>query len=57
VKVVNGRTLHLYWQGGQLTLVAWDTKQGVYWISNTLQNDIATPEMLGMAATLAKSSG
>jgi polyisoprenyl-teichoic acid--peptidoglycan teichoic acid transferase len=56
VRVVRHRKLDLYSQGGQVTLVAWHTKKAVYWISNTLENQISNPEMVGMAASLARAS-
>jgi polyisoprenyl-teichoic acid--peptidoglycan teichoic acid transferase len=55
-RVVHHRTLDLYSQGGQVTLVAWHTKKAVYWISNTLENQISNPEMVGMAASLARAT-
>lgn len=57
VQVVNGRKLDEYWQAGELTLVAWHTKKAVYWISNTLQNDVPAAQMVSMAATFARASG
>jgi hypothetical protein len=56
IKVVNGKTLDEYSQAGLITLVAWHTKQGVYWISNTLQNTIPNKQMVGMAATLTRAA-
>jgi LCP family protein required for cell wall assembly len=54
VKRVNGKLLDEYSQGGQLTDVAWRTKRGVYWIANTLQDNISNAEMVAMAATLTR---
>ena len=51
-KVVGGRKLFLYAQGGSLTTVAWHTPQGVYWISNTLTTDISNAQMVAIAASL-----
>ncbi|HET9104425.1 MAG TPA: LCP family protein [Solirubrobacteraceae bacterium] len=51
-KVVNGKTLEIYEQGGSITNVAWHTKQGVYWISNTLTTDISNRQMINIAASL-----
>lgn len=50
-KIVNGRLLYEYSQGGQLLVVAWKTRRAVYWISNTLQDNIPNPEMVAMAAS------
>ncbi len=59
-KVVNGKKLYLYSQGGKMTVVAWKTNRAVYWISNTLQNNIPNSQMVAMAASFthaAKASG
>jgi polyisoprenyl-teichoic acid--peptidoglycan teichoic acid transferase len=51
-KVVGGRKLYLYADGGRLTNVAWKGPQGGwYWISNTLQSTIPNAQMVGMAAS------
>jgi LCP family protein required for cell wall assembly len=55
IKVVDGKRLDEYSQAGMITLVAWHTKQGVYWISNTLQNAIPNKQMVSMAATLTRA--
>ncbi len=51
-KVVNGRRLQIYEQGGSITNVAWHTRQGAYWVSNTLTTDIPNREMINLAASL-----
>jgi LCP family protein required for cell wall assembly len=53
-KVVNGKKLLLFAQGGQLVDVAWKTRQGVYWVSNTLTSDISNREMVDIAASLSR---
>jgi LCP family protein required for cell wall assembly len=53
VRVVNGKRLDIYSQGGQVSTVAWHTPHGVYWIQNTLQNFVGNEQMVAMAATLA----
>jgi polyisoprenyl-teichoic acid--peptidoglycan teichoic acid transferase len=50
-KVVNHKLLYEYSQGGALAVVAWKTSHGVYWISNTLQNNIPNDQMIAMAAS------
>jgi polyisoprenyl-teichoic acid--peptidoglycan teichoic acid transferase len=51
-KVVSGKKLYLYADGGRLTNVAWQSPQGYwYWISNTLQSTIPNSQMVGMAAS------
>ncbi len=54
-KVVGGRKLFLYAQGGSLTNVAWHTPQGVYWISNTLTTNLSNPQMVAIAASLTRA--
>jgi hypothetical protein len=59
VKVVNGRKLDLYSQGGDLVLVAWHTAKAVYWISNTIETGVSTSipndQLVAMAATLTRA--
>lgn len=50
-KVVNGKRLYEYYQGGHLTVVAWKTEKAVYWIANTIQSYIPANEMIAMAAS------
>jgi len=49
VRVVQGKTLDVYSQGGKVNLVAWHHGGAVYWIANTLQNYIPGYEMVSMA--------
>ncbi len=56
VRVVNGKRLDIYSQGGQISTVAWHTRQAVYWIQNTLQNFVSNEQMVAMAATLAPAA-
>jgi LCP family protein required for cell wall assembly len=57
IRVVNGRRLYLYSQGGHLTVVAWKTERAVYWISNTLQSSVPNNQMVAMAATFTLARG
>ena len=52
--MVNGKQLLLYSNGGKLSLVAWRTPQGVYWVSNTLTDDISNRQMVAIAASLTQ---
>jgi hypothetical protein len=52
--VVAGKKLMLFAQGGKLVDVAWRTRHGVYWISNTLTSDISNREMVDVAASLTR---
>jgi LCP family protein required for cell wall assembly len=46
---IGGRTYELHYDGDRLRLVAWRSKEGVYWISNTLLQSLSEREMLGIA--------
>jgi LCP family protein required for cell wall assembly len=52
VRVVGHRRLDLYFEGAKLDLVAWHTHHGVYWISNTLTDNLDKQQMIGLAASL-----
>ena len=54
-RVVGGRKLLLYSNGGKLSLVAWRTRSAVYWISNTLTDTLSTGQMVAIAASLKRS--
>jgi hypothetical protein len=57
VKPVDGKRLYEYSQGGHLTVVAWKTSSAVYWISNTLQNNIPNSQMVAMAVSFTHALG
>jgi LCP family protein required for cell wall assembly len=50
----DGRTFQLFFDGSRLRLVAWKTKRGVYWVTNTLTQSIGKDQMLAMAASLRR---
>ncbi len=54
-RFVNGKRLELYANGSKLSLVAWRTAQGVYWVSNTLTDDIPNRQLVAIAASLMKA--
>jgi LCP family protein required for cell wall assembly len=49
-----GRKLRLYYDGRRLRLVAWKSRRGVYWVSNTLTQSIDEEQMLAIAASLRR---
>ena len=53
-RVLNGRTLELFFDGHKLRLVAWRGPHGVYWVSNTLSLDLTNAQMLGVAGSLVR---
>ena len=50
----HGRKLRLYYDGRALHIVAWKTKNAVYWISNTLTQGIGEDQMLEIASSLRR---
>jgi LCP family protein required for cell wall assembly len=55
-KLVGGKKLLLFANGGKLTTVAWKTPHGTYWISNTLTTDIPNRELVSIAASLTRGA-
>jgi hypothetical protein len=53
-KLVGSKQLLLYAGGGRINLVAWRTPQGVYWVSNTLNDAIGNRQMVAIAASLTR---
>jgi hypothetical protein len=53
-RMVAGKQLLLYANGGKLSLVAWRTSAGVYWVSNTLNDAIGNRQMVAIAASLTR---
>ena len=51
---MGGRTFQLYWDGKKLRVVALKTKDGVYWVSNTLTGSLSNNQMLGIARSLKR---
>jgi LCP family protein required for cell wall assembly len=56
-KTVNGKQLLLFTNGSKVSVVAWKTPQAVYWISNTLTDDLTNQQMVAIAASLTKVGG
>ncbi len=54
-KTVNGKRLMEFFNGHQLSLVAWRTSTGVYWISNSLTNTLKPQQMVGIAASFTRA--
>jgi LCP family protein required for cell wall assembly len=51
---MGGRTFQLYWDGKKLRVVALKTKNGAYWVTNSLTNALTNNQMLGIARSLTK---
>ena len=54
IREADGRELELHYDGRRLRLVAWRTKRGVYWVSNTLTQSLSSRQMLGIARSLRR---
>jgi hypothetical protein len=50
---VAGKQLLEYLNGHKLSLVAWRSGSAVYWISNTLTDDLSNQQMVAIAASLS----
>jgi LCP family protein required for cell wall assembly len=49
-RVTSGRrTYQLFYDGSRLKLVAWQTRRGTYWISNTLLRTLTNRQMMAIA--------
>ena len=46
---IDGRTYKLFYDGDRLRIVAWQTDQGSFWISNTLIQSLSDREMIEIA--------
>jgi LCP family protein required for cell wall assembly len=53
---VNGRTLLLFKDGTRLRFVAWKRKDGAYWVSNSLSLKLSNAQMIGIAASLTRTT-
>jgi hypothetical protein len=52
IKVINGRRLREYGTGSALSLVAFSTPTGTYWVCNTLTESIPSAELIAIAASM-----
>ncbi len=46
---IGGRTYMLFYQGDQLHMVAWKERGTLYWVLNTLDNQLSNDLMMGLA--------
>jgi polyisoprenyl-teichoic acid--peptidoglycan teichoic acid transferase len=49
-----GRTFKLFRDGSRLRMVAWQTPNATYWVSNTLLRSLTNRQMLGIARSLSR---
>jgi LCP family protein required for cell wall assembly len=52
--VRGGRRLSVYRDGRRVRLVAWRTRAGVYWVSNTLTRTLTEQQMIAIAGSLRR---
>ncbi len=57
VRRVDGKRLELFRSGKRLRFVAWRTRTGAYWVSNTLTMKLRDDQMLALAASLTSGRG
>jgi LCP family protein required for cell wall assembly len=50
-RTIDGREYRLYFDGDRLRLVAWENRQAVYWVANTLLQSLSEEEMLAIATS------
>jgi LCP family protein required for cell wall assembly len=51
---LGGRTYKLYFDGDRLRMVAWQTDEGSFWLSNTLIQSLSDREMIDIAKGMAE---
>ena len=54
-RTINGKHLMLYFAGSKLAMVAWRTGGAVYWISNTLTQNLSNSQMLAIASSFTRA--
>jgi polyisoprenyl-teichoic acid--peptidoglycan teichoic acid transferase len=54
-ETMGGKQLMEFFNGSKLSLVAWRTPIGVYWVSNTLTDDIPNKQLIGIAESLTRA--
>ncbi len=50
-QTIGGRTYRLFYQNAHLHLVAWTERGTLYWVTNTLDNQLANDVLLGIATS------
>ena len=50
-----GRTFKLFRDGSRLRMVAWQTPNATYWVSNTLLRSLTNRQMIGIARSLSRA--
>jgi hypothetical protein len=53
-KIVNGRRYLLFYQGTKLHMVAWKKNRTLYWVVNTIDNELSNDVMMGIATSFKR---
>jgi LCP family protein required for cell wall assembly len=53
-RIVGGRRLRRYFDGKKIRLIAWETPEAVYWVSNTLSQKLTNRQMMEIARSLQR---
>ena len=56
-KTIGDRDYKLYYDGDRLRMVAWQTDQGSFWISNSLIETVSNEDMLKIAVGFRQLPG
>jgi LCP family protein required for cell wall assembly len=56
-ETVDGRKYEVFYDGSHVKLVAWRSRRGSYWVSNTLLRTISNKQMLAIAHSLRSLGG
>ena len=53
-RIIGGRRFRRYFDGKKIRLIAWETRQAVYWVSNTLSQKLTNRQMMEIARSLQR---
>jgi len=56
-ETADGRKYEVFYDGSRIKLVAWRSRRGSYWVSNTLQRTLTNKQMLAIAHSLRSLGG
>jgi hypothetical protein len=52
VRRLGGREMRLYFSGAKIEMIAFEESDAVYWVSNTLLNELSNETMIAVAKGL-----
>ncbi len=53
-RIIGGRRFRRYFDGKKIRLIAWETAQAVYWVSNTLSQRLTNRQMMEIARSMQR---